>query len=369
MGEALHRWLNPEVLEHAGALGDSFQTAQPFRHVAIDNFFSAERLQRLVDTFPPFDEALAINENGVVGAKCVNEKVTELGPDWVELDELVKGEDFRQLIGHITGIPDLQYDPHYFGGGTHENRQGQGLDAHIDFNYHPITRQHRRLNLILYLTPEWDDAWGGSIQLHRDPYRPPSQDEIAVITPQMNRCVIFETNEHSWHGFPRIQLPEDKQHLSRKSFALYYYTDSRPEEETGMEHSTIYVEQHLPEDLVPGTPLDAETLQHLHQLVGSRDEHLKRLYRDIKRLTAELNQATREILSLREQMLGQPAATRELPPEPVVADADPGDLEQRLQQREAEIHRLYRALAEIKASTSWRVTAPMRGLKRLFGKG
>lgn len=72
----------------------------------------------------------------------------QLGPDWQRLDELVQHASFRELVSAITGIADLQYDPHYFGGGTHENRHGQGMDAHIDFNFHPVTRQHRRLNLL-----------------------------------------------------------------------------------------------------------------------------------------------------------------------------------------------------------------------------
>ena len=136
------------------------------------------------------------------------------------------------MISEITAIPELQYDPHYFGGGTHENLHGQGLSPHVDFNFHPVTRQHRRLNMIFYLSPEWNADWGGSIQLHRDPYSPPAEDDIVTITPAFNRCVIFETNEYSWHGFQRIELPQEQQQQSRKSFALYFYTDSRPVEET-----------------------------------------------------------------------------------------------------------------------------------------
>jgi hypothetical protein len=272
----------------------------------------------------------------------VHEKVTELGPTWRALDAIVQSDGFLQLISTITGIPGLVYDPHYFGGGTHENLHGQGLVAHVDFNFHPITRQHRRLNLILYLTPEWDDAWGGSIQLHRDPYLPPSLDEIVTITPAFNRLVIFETNEISWHGFPRIELPADKQHLSRRSFALYYYTQSRPPEELGPEHSTIYVERHLPEDWQPGMTLDGEQLQHVRNLLFSRDTHLKRLYGHIKQLYSELNQV-KELKGLQ-------------PPPGIAAEESAG--------ADCELERLRRRVREMENSTSWRVTAPLRTFKR-----
>ena len=49
---------------------------------------------------------------------------------------------FLSLMASLTGIPALTHDPHYLGGGTHENLSGQDLDLHIDFNYHPITNPY-----------------------------------------------------------------------------------------------------------------------------------------------------------------------------------------------------------------------------------
>ena len=280
--------INPAVLESEAVYAERFRQASPFRHVVIDGFLDETFCKAICDQFPAFDDKAAINENGEVGGKATQEKVRGLGPAYKTLDDLVQSGSFRALVSHISGIPDLQYDPHYFGGGTHENRQGQDLDAHIDFNYHPISKQHRRLNLIIYLNEEWEDAWGGSIQLHRDPYREPRYDEIVTVTPLMNRCVMFETNEHSWHGFERIDLPEEKRHLSRRSFALYFYTAERPPEETAGEHSTVYVERHLPEHIRAGMVLGEEDLAEIKRLLVRRDHHLKRLYAQIHGLSSRL---------------------------------------------------------------------------------
>ena len=285
----LKHCIHQDVLASESGLARSFQQGQPFRHVVIDNFLHPDFCQRVCDGFPDFNKRLALNEDGRVGGKAVNEKVRGLGPVFEQLDDLVQSAEFRAMVGRITGIDDLQYDPYYYGGGTHENRQGQDLDPHIDFNYHPISRQHRRLNLIVYLNPEWEDAWAGSLQLHRDPYREPHDDDIVTLTPRMNRCVIFETNEHSWHGFERIDLPVDRQSLSRKSFALYYYTKTRPIEDTAIEHSTVYVERHLPERFQAGMTLEEADLAELKRLLQRRDQHLKRLYRHNQLLHGRIN--------------------------------------------------------------------------------
>ncbi|MBS0589837.1 MAG: 2OG-Fe(II) oxygenase, partial [Proteobacteria bacterium] len=182
-----------------------------------------------------------------------------------------------------------------FGGGTHENRQGQDLDAHVDFNRHPANRWHRRLNLIVYLNREWHDAWGGSLQLHSDPRS--ADNRTITITPLFNRAVIFETTEASWHGFARIALPQEKIALTRKSIALYFYTKARPPEETAATHSTIYVDAPLPARFLAGHTLDQTDVDELGNLLARRDQHNQRLYRDLAAMTGQLEQAQAAIYS------------------------------------------------------------------------
>lgn len=279
--------LNPAVIAAAAELAGQFARRDPFRHVVIDDFFAADFLSRLLDDFPAFERGDARNEAGELGGKSVVERIRNLGAAYAQLDELIQSPAFLGLISTITGIPDLLYDPHYFGGGTHENRAGQELDPHVDFNRHPLTGTHRRLNLIVYLNRQWQDSWGGSLELHSDPRS--ADNRISQVTPLLNRAVIFETTECSWHGFARIQPPRDD--ISRRSIALYFYTEQRPAEELAAAHSTIYVDRPLPPHLVAGHSLSDADVERLRELLARRDHHLARLYRDCHRLEAQLAQA------------------------------------------------------------------------------
>lgn len=209
-----------------------------------------------------------------------------LGPSYARLDDLVRSAPFLELVSAITGIPDLLYDPHYFGGGTHDNRQGQGLDAHVDFNRHPVTHSHRRLNLIVYLNRNWQADWGGVLELHRDPRA--DDDQVTRVLPGWNRAVVFETTESSWHGFTPISLPAAEADRSRRSIALYFYTRERPSAELADTHSTIYVNPPLPARLVTGRVLSEADVGELRQLLKDRDQHIQRLYGEAQAMQARL---------------------------------------------------------------------------------
>ena len=281
--------VNPNVTDTAAELAVRFQNDPPFRHVVIDDFLRADYCDELLRQFPPFERGNARNEAGELGAKSTVEKIRELGRPYAALDDLIQTRGFLDLISKITGIPGLLYDPWYFGGDTHENREGQDLDAHVDFNRHPVERWHRRLNLIVYLNHEWQDDWGGSLELHSDPRA--ADDVVRLVTPLFNRAVIFETTEWSWHGFSRITLPERKKDISRKSIALYFYTIERPRDELADTHSTIYVDRPLPDHFRAGRELTDDNVRELRTLLARRDQHNQRLYREITSLTAQLEQA------------------------------------------------------------------------------
>ncbi len=293
--------IHPEVIAGSEALAETFRSAKFFPHAVIDRFFTEETCRGLLDEFPEFRDENALNELGKVGQKATREDIPRLGETYDRVDDCLRSPGFLRLMSGITGIPDLLYDPEYAGGGTHENVDGAQLDIHVDFNFHPTLKWHRRLNLIVFLTPEWEADWGGCFEVHRDPWSP-ENDEFESVAPRFNRAVIFETSEVSWHGFGRITLPVDRRHLSRKSFAIYLYAMDRPKEQLAPSHATIYVPPPVPSHIRAGATLSATDADHVRTLIARRDQQIKFLYdreMEFSRRLETLSRIVRERLPLK----------------------------------------------------------------------
>lgn len=273
------------VLARGDALAGAFADAAPFRHVVVDGFFEPAFARALLDEFPPFAKANSLGEDGRPGAKGTFERIRALGDAYAGLDDLVRSKAFLAFAGKVSRIEGLLYDPWYLGGGTHENRTGASLEPHVDFAFHPLERWQRRINLIVYLNPEWDPAWGGNLSLYADPRR--DGTPAVSVAPAFNRCVMFETSERSWHGFDRIATPPDRPELTRRSIALYFYT--RPDAADRREaHSTIYVGRGLPERFRAGHRLDDADLAELSGLLADRDGRIAMQYAEIAKLMTQL---------------------------------------------------------------------------------
>ncbi len=159
-----------------------------------------------------------------------------MGPATRRLLAELNSATFIDFLERLTGIEGLIPDPHFEGGGLHQIEPGGHLKVHADFNRHPRTGLERRLNVLVYLNRDWKDEYGGHLELWD---RSMTRCERKLL-PVFNRCVIFATTDHAYHGHPEpLTCPDDR---ARRSMALYYYTSS-PEQNGDEAHSTLFKER------------------------------------------------------------------------------------------------------------------------------
>lgn len=201
------------------ALRRRFRENVPYPHLHLKAFLDADVAAAIATEFPGLETDAWTrykhrNENKLGLAK------RSLFPPLLgqAVDEL-NTHELADWLSEVTSIPGLMPDDTLEGGGLHQSGRGGFLNVHTDFSYHHYRKDwHRRVNLILYLNPNWHEEWGGAIELwDRD-----MRQCVVKIPPLFNEALIFETNDISYHGFPEPLLcPEGE---SRKSIALYYYT-------------------------------------------------------------------------------------------------------------------------------------------------
>ena len=268
--------LHANLVDQIERYADTFQSAQPFRHVVIPQFFADETVASILADFPRPKEDEMINEFGEKSSKYACSDVREISPFYERLDDYLQSDTFIGYLETITGIEGLLYDPEYHGAGTHENFSGQGMDAHVDFNLHRTTGYHRRLNVIIYLNEDWQEDWGGCLELHSNPWEFKSNETKSVL-PLLNQCIVFETNEYSWHGFEPVRPPQGR-NISRRSFTIYLYTKDRPDDEIAQKHNTIYVQKGTPKHFEPGYTLSESDIAELDRIFHHRNNYLKGMY-------------------------------------------------------------------------------------------
>lgn len=228
--------MDAEEAHATGAmLAQEYRSAQPFPHIVLENFLPPAVLQQALDHFP----AETLKSDVVFDIDYAGHHKRQVLP--YDCDKEARdlflffnsGPVLRFLEG-LTGIEGLIPDPYYSGGGFHETSRGGLLGVHADFRVNDKLHVERRLNLLVYLNPEWKEEWGGQLEL----WDKKMQACQSVVFPILNRCVVFSTDADSFHGHPDpLNTPDG---VKRRSMALYYYTSSRHIHKEVPGHGTMY---------------------------------------------------------------------------------------------------------------------------------
>lgn len=236
-------WLEKLAIKYR----EEYHQAKPFPHVVIDNFLPESVLDGVFNEFPKIDSINWQKFDAPEEKKLAAKQEQQMGDNTRLLLYQLNSSTLVNFLEALTGIDGIIPDPHFEGGGLHQIQRGGYLKMHVDFNRYSKLRLDRRLNLLIYLNKNWQEEYGGHLELWD---KDMTQCEKKIL-PVFNRCVIFSTTDYSYHGHPDpLNCPDGQ---TRKSLALYYYSNGRPEQEVSPGHSTIF-QARPEEDLALKTP-------------------------------------------------------------------------------------------------------------------
>ena len=203
-------------------LGKSFKNNKPFNHIIIDNFLSAEDALIIANEFPSFDDEFWFSYNNPLEIKKASNDWNHFGCKTYEYFKHILSESFCNKLNLLFDEEDdvkLTPDVGLHGGGYHCHKNGGRLNPHLDYSIHPKLFLQRKVNIILYINPEWKPEFGGALGLWSDNNGQPDE-LIHKVDCIFNRALIFDTTQNSWHGIcNEINAPKD---ITRNSLATYY---------------------------------------------------------------------------------------------------------------------------------------------------
>lgn len=220
--------------ERVEQLASEFRQAEPFPHLVIEDFLNLTP-DEAAGVYPTPDWPHWNKRNDFYQSGKMYCRDTDVIPPLISsMFYELSSPPFLRFLESVTGIGGLIPDPYYEGGGLHCSGPEGVLVPHTDFHYYGRLKLYRRLNLLLYLNPGWEENFGGCLELWEKGAHEPAK----LIVPDWGTCVIFRTDDHSVHGF---STPIKPGHW-RCSVALYYYSSQEAARFSGDAYT--YWQQH-----------------------------------------------------------------------------------------------------------------------------
>jgi Rps23 Pro-64 3,4-dihydroxylase Tpa1-like proline 4-hydroxylase len=232
--------LSETFIKHLRQLGkdkaEEYRNNVPYPSIHFDDFLPRNVVEAALRDFPQ-PKQIRWSEFADKNEVKLAFNTAERLPDSIrEILYFFNSRPVLEFLEDLTGIKGLIPDPYFVGGGVHQIKPGGFLEVHADFNRHDKLKLDRRLNLLLYLNQDWKEEYGGHFEL----WNKDMTASVRKILPLFNRCALFSTTSTSYHGHPTpLACPPDR---TRKSIAVYYYSNGRPEEEARDAHDTLFRE-------------------------------------------------------------------------------------------------------------------------------
>tara|TARA_B100001059_G_scaffold67094_1_gene63798 strand:- start:2760 stop:3578 length:819 start_codon:yes stop_codon:yes gene_type:complete len=201
---------------------EEFFNKKPFPYLILDDFLEKnyfDLLEKQISKNNYFKEGKSFNSDLELN-KSISLN-TNL-PDIISnITNILNSNDWLNELKYLTDIPTLHSTKV---GNTklanyHEMGSDGFLGSHVDHSIDPDTGNPHVLNIIVYLSSEWEESFGGATLLFNEN----GTKVKAQIPYKKNRAVIFLHTPYSFHGVEKLK---NNFEIKRKSLYVDYYSKS-----------------------------------------------------------------------------------------------------------------------------------------------
>lgn len=211
----------------------------------VDDLLPEEIAFQIHDNFPKSSEMVlkkSIRENKYIAAQ-----MNLYHPILEDIIYAFQEEKIVKLIAKICNIKEAFPDDKLYAGGISLMSENQFLNPHLDNSHDKDRERWRVLNLLYYVTPDWNLKNGGNLELW-----PNGLDEKPItIESKFNRLAVMATHNHSLHSVSPIVVDKERKCVSN------YYFSNEPLESSDTFHVTSF--RGRPENKVTDLILKTDT--------------------------------------------------------------------------------------------------------------
>ncbi len=200
------------------------------RSFIIDNILPAEIAIKAYKSFPKNSEGFT-RKDTFRERKSVSKNIDQYDKILSEIIYSIQDSKIIEIISKITGFIKIEPDPSLYAGGLSIMNKGDFLNPHLDNSHDSTRKKYRRLNVLLYVSPDWQIENGGNLELWDDKKIKP-----VTILSKFNRMVVMETDTKSWHSVSPIV-----KNTIRCCISNYYFSILPPSENEKKFHVTSFL--------------------------------------------------------------------------------------------------------------------------------
>lgn len=209
-------------LPDAATLTESYQNAQPYPHIVMDDFFTPNVLQMVKNDLVEGEKEFEV----VFTDEFQKNKTISTGDAVPQLINLLGAKfaapEMLRYLEKLTGLKKLIPDPYYNTDYGYYHIVGSGgvLGSHVDHSRHSSLNVPHVLNLVVYLTENWKEPDGGTLCLFDET----GKRVVTRVPCKHNRAVIFACTPTSYHGVEPVA--ENTNRRRHSLYFAYYSVDS-----------------------------------------------------------------------------------------------------------------------------------------------
>lgn len=181
--------------EEKGVLTKQFEESKAgIGYFYIDNLLPLELSQSISEAFPSKEEMVL--KKSLREYKHVAAQMDKYNPLLEKVIYAFQDERIVKVIGEICGIEQLEPDEHLYAGGISLMAKDNFLNPHLDNSHDKNRDKWRVLNLLYYTTPDWEDSYGGHLEVWPNGL---NNDQVTIHS-RFNRLAVMATHQKSWHS-------------------------------------------------------------------------------------------------------------------------------------------------------------------------